>query len=125
MLKKDKDQPLYVISVVAEMLGVHPQTLRLYERDGFVCPKRYNRQRKYSDEDIKKLDMIIQLTRELGVNKAGVEIILRMRDMIDALNNQLEDVLPYLEEETREDVRLRLMRIFSDSLLTVAGKETV
>ncbi|WP_040336135.1 MerR family transcriptional regulator [Candidatus Magnetobacterium casense] len=116
MVKKDKDQPLYVISVVAEMLGVHPQTLRLYEREGFVCPKRYNRQRKYSEEDIERLDMIIQLTRDLGVNKAGVEIILRMRGIIDALNTQLEDVLPYLEEETREDVRSRLMRIFKETV---------
>ncbi|MBF0345533.1 MAG: MerR family transcriptional regulator [Nitrospirae bacterium] len=114
MLKKDKDQPLYVISVVAEMLGVHPQTLRLYEREGFICPKRYNKQRKYSEEDIRKLDLIIQLTRELGVNKAGLEIILRMRNIIDAMSAEFEEVMPYLEEDRRMDFKMRLMRIFKE-----------
>jgi MerR family transcriptional regulator/heat shock protein HspR len=64
---------LYMISVVSEMLGVHPQTLRIYEREGFIRPKRSGgNTRLYSEEDVEKLEMVLRLTRELGVNLAGV-----------------------------------------------------
>ncbi|MBF0566555.1 MAG: MerR family transcriptional regulator [Nitrospirae bacterium] len=114
MVKKSKDQPLYVISVVAEMLSVHPQTLRLYEKEGFICPMRQNNQRKYSDEDIRKLNFIIECTRDLGVNKAGLEIILRMRDTLESLQNEFDEVMDYLEEDRRNYFRERLNRIFQE-----------
>ena len=79
MNQRDRSEPLYMISIVSRMLGVHPQTLRLYEREGLICPKRNNKQRLYSEEDIERINFILQLTRELGVNNAGVEIILRMK----------------------------------------------
>jgi MerR family transcriptional regulator/heat shock protein HspR len=111
---KNKDMPLYGISVVSEMLGVHPQTLRLYEREGFVCPSRHNKQRKYSECDVEKLGMVVKLTREMGVNKAGVEIILRMSQRIDALHGELQDMLMHIEEETRNDFIHRIRKIFSE-----------
>jgi MerR family transcriptional regulator/heat shock protein HspR len=130
MVKKDKDQPLYVISVVAEMLGVHPQTLRLYEREGFINPTRLNNQRKYSDEDIEKLNFIIECTRELGVNKAGLEIIVRMRENLEALHVVFDEIMDYLQgasgpslngaggpspsEDSREYFKARLNRIFQE-----------
>ncbi len=114
MFRRDKTQPLYMISVVAEMLGVHPQTLRLYEREGFVCPKRQNKQRLYSDEDIDKLNFILQLTRELGVNKAGVEIILRMRSTFNSLQSEIDDMMRYLDDDIRDDFRDRLKKIFRE-----------
>jgi len=111
---RNKDMPLYGISAVSEMLGVHPQTLRLYEREGFVCPSRHNKQRKYSECDVEKLGMVVKLTREMGVNKAGVDIILRMHRRIDALNGELQEMLMHLEEATRNDFIDRIRNIFSE-----------
>ena len=79
-----------MISVVADMLDVHPQTLRLYEREGLITPHRTKRARLYSEEDVEKLAMILRLTRELGVNRSGVDIILRLRDRLEALQREME-----------------------------------
>jgi MerR family transcriptional regulator/heat shock protein HspR len=114
MVTRDKKRPLYMISVVAEMLGVHPQTLRLYEREGLIKPKRVGNQRLYSEEDIERLHLILELTRELGVNKAGVDIILRMRERLIALQREAEAMLNCLEEELRRDFQERLRRILSE-----------
>jgi MerR family transcriptional regulator/heat shock protein HspR len=110
---KDKKQPLFMISVVSEMLHVHPQTLRLYEREGLVTPKRTKRQRLYSEEDVERLSMIVRLTRELGVNKAGVEVILRLMHRIEGMQREMEEMMGFLEENTRRDFAERLKRIFS------------
>jgi MerR family transcriptional regulator/heat shock protein HspR len=114
MVIKDKKQPLYMISVVAQMLHVHPQTLRLYEREGLVMPKRTKRQRLYSEEDVDRLSMILRLTRELGVNKAGVEVILRLRQRFEAMQREMEEMMSFLEEDIRRDFAGRLKRIFSE-----------
>jgi MerR family transcriptional regulator/heat shock protein HspR len=90
---KDKKQPLFMISVVSRMLGVHPQTLRLYEREGLITPYRTKRSRLYSQEDVEKLAMILRLTRELGVNRSGVEIILRLRHKVEVLQRELEEAI--------------------------------
>lgn len=108
MNKRDKERPLYLISVVSEMLRVHPQTLRLYERDGLITPRRTKKQRLYSESDVEKLDLILKLTRELGVNKAGVDIILRMRQRMDVLQREMEEMMVFLEDEMRKDFRERL-----------------
>lgn len=113
MVTKDKRQPLYMISVVAELLNVHPQTLRLYERDGLIRPKRSRRQRLYSEEDIERLSFIIELTRDLGVNKAGVDIILRMRRKMIALQREMESMIGCLEGDTRREFELRIRRIMT------------
>ncbi len=85
------DEPVYVISVAARMVNLHPQTLRTYELMGLVKPKRSNGNiRLYSQSDIEKLRQIQRLTDELGVNLAGVEVILHMRQMIEQMQRDME-----------------------------------
>ena len=94
-----RSRPLYTIGVVAEMLRVHPQTLRFYERKGLLKPGRTEgRTRMYSQEDVEELARLIRLTRDLGVNLAGVEIILRLRRRMVEMQQQLEDLLAYVRE---------------------------
>lgn len=88
----DYDEPVYVISVAADILEAHPQTLRMYERKGFVCPRRTDsQQRLYSARDLDDVREIRRLTRDLGVNLAGVEIILKLRRDMDELKKKLRD----------------------------------
>jgi MerR family transcriptional regulator/heat shock protein HspR len=110
----DKKQPVFMISVVSRMLNVHPQTLRLYEREGLITPCRTKRTRIYSQEDVEKLAMILRLTRELGVNRSGVEIILRLRHRIEAFQKEMEEMMHFLEEDIRKDFIKRFRRIFSE-----------
>ncbi|MFI5294721.1 MAG: MerR family transcriptional regulator [Thermodesulfovibrionales bacterium] len=110
MNKKDRKQPLYLISVVSEMLRVHPQTLRLYEKDGLITPRRTKKQRLYSENDVERLNFILQLTREMGVNKAGVDIILRMRHRMEVMQEEMEEMMGLLEEEMRRDFKERLKK---------------
>lgn len=112
--KKDKDKPLYMISVVSRMLEVHPQTLRMYEREGFIRPKRINQQRLYSNEDVERLNLIIKLTKEMGVNKAGVEIILRMKNRLEAIQNEIREMMRFMEDDIRREFEERLRRIFEE-----------
>jgi len=111
---KDKKQPLFMISVVSRILGVHPQTLRLYEREGLITPYRTKRSRLYSQEDVEKLAMILRLTRELGVNRSGVEIILRLRHKVEVLQRELEEAMNFLEDDIRRDFFERFKKIFSE-----------
>jgi MerR family transcriptional regulator/heat shock protein HspR len=84
-----KKKPLYMISVVAEMFDVHPQTLRTYEREGLIRPARTEgNTRLYSEEDLDRIDLILRLTNELGVNLAGVEVILNMRDRMEQMRRE-------------------------------------
>lgn len=88
----------YTISVVAELFEVHPQTLRLYEREGLLKPSRsVGNTRLYTDEDIERLEVILSLTRELGVNLAGVEIILNMREKMNAMQKEFERFIEYVQ----------------------------
>lgn len=87
----DRGRPLYRISVVADMLALHPQTLRVYERKGLIRPSRTTgRTRLYSAEDVEEIRLILRLSRDLGVNLAGVEIILKMRRQMQAMQQELE-----------------------------------
>jgi len=106
--KTDKEQPLYLISIVSKMLDVHPQTLRLYEREGLVSPKRTKKQRLYSEKDVEQLNFILQLTREMGVNRAGVDIILRLRHRMEILQHEMEEMMDFLEEEIRKEFREKI-----------------
>ncbi len=112
--KDRRQQPLLMISVVAKMLNVHPQTLRLYEREGLINPQRTKRARLYSLEDVERLAMILRLTRELGVNRSGVEIILRLRHRLEAFQREIEEMMNFLEEDIRKDFIRRLRKIFSE-----------
>ena len=85
-------EPAYVISIAAARVGMHPQTLRLYERMGLVTPARRGSNRLYSDEDIDRLRQIQRLTQEMGVNLAGVEIILNLLEQVTDLQAELEDL---------------------------------
>jgi len=83
-----------MISAVADKYGVHPQTLRMYEREGLLKPSRSDgNTRLYTDEDLQRLEVILELTRELGVNLAGVEIILNMREKMSAMQVQIEQFI--------------------------------
>ena len=102
----DKGKPLYLISVVADMLKVHPQTLRLYERRGLIKPSRtMGRTRLYSAEDVEEIERVLRLTRDLGVNLAGAEIILKMRRRMWELQRQTEELLQYVRQTSGDDRR--------------------
>ena len=89
-----------MISAVAEQYQIHPQTLRLYEREGLLTPSRSDgNTRLYTDGDLERLEVILKLTRELGVNLAGVEIILNMREKMEAMQNQIEQFVSTLNQE--------------------------
>jgi MerR family transcriptional regulator/heat shock protein HspR len=95
----DRTKPLYMIGVVAQMLDVHPQTLRFYEKKGLLRPSRTEgRTRMYSAEDVEELARLLRLTRDLGVNLAGVEIIIRMRRRMVEMQKQIEDLVAYLRD---------------------------
>jgi MerR family transcriptional regulator, heat shock protein HspR len=93
----------YMISVVAKSYGIHPQTLRLYEREGLLKPSRTEgNTRLYSDDDLKQLEVILNLTRDLGVNLAGIEIILNMRRKMEQMQMDLNEFLAHVREELRK-----------------------
>lgn len=93
----------YTISAVAELYEVHPQTLRLYEREGLLKPSRSDgNTRTYTDVDLERLEIILSLTRELGVNLAGVEIILNMRQKMDEMQREFERFFDYLRSHASE-----------------------
>jgi MerR family transcriptional regulator/heat shock protein HspR len=93
----------YTISAVAEQFDLHPQTLRLYEREGLLKPSRSEgNTRLYTDSDLERLEIILSLTRDLGVNLAGVEIILNMREKMDAMQREFERFVHYLQTHAEE-----------------------
>jgi MerR family transcriptional regulator/heat shock protein HspR len=90
----------YMISVVAKSYGIHPQTLRLYEREGLLKPSRTEgNTRLYSEEDLRQLEVILNLTRELGVNLAGVEIILNMRRKMEQMQQEVSEFVSWVNQE--------------------------
>ena len=99
-MPKSKSKAAYMISAVAEQYDIHPQTLRLYEREGLLTPSRSEgNTRLYTDEDIERLEVILHLTRELGVNLAGVEIILNMREKMGEMQAQIQQFVASLNRE--------------------------
>src|SRR5438477_9816858 len=93
----------FTISAVAEEFDVHPQTLRLYEREGLLKPSRSEgNTRLYTDTDLERLELILSLTRDLGVNLAGVEIILNMHEKMDAVQHEFERFFEYLQSHADE-----------------------
>src|SRR5271155_5067107 len=105
-MTKRKSKGAYMISAVAEMYEIHPQTLRLYERGGLLKPSRTEgNTRLYTDEDLERLEVILKLTRDLGVNLAGVEIILNMRQKMEAMQAQIEQFVSSLNDEISQRSR--------------------
>jgi MerR family transcriptional regulator/heat shock protein HspR len=98
----ERDRPRYMISIAAELVGMHPQTLRIYESKGLIRPKRTpGGTRLYSDADVERLQLIQQLTSELGLNLAGVERVLHLEDQLRRMHRRLERI----EREMHETIR--------------------
>jgi MerR family transcriptional regulator/heat shock protein HspR len=96
----DRGKPYYMISVVSQKYNIHPQTLRLYEREGLLKPSRTEgNTRLYSDEDLEQLETILALTRDLGVNLAGVEIIMNMRRKMERMQSEVNEFMDYVKKE--------------------------
>jgi MerR family transcriptional regulator, heat shock protein HspR len=101
--RKTRGKAGYMISAVAEMYHIHPQTLRLYEREGLLWPSRsVGNTRLYAPEDLKRLEVILSLTRELGVNLAGVEIVLNMRDRMEEMQREMQAFVEFVRKEMTE-----------------------
>lgn len=89
----DYEEPVYLISIVAKVLSIHPQTLRQYEREGLVCPSRTGgKMRLYSQKDIDRIKMILRLTRDLGVNLAGVDVVLQLKEQLDEYEMMIDEL---------------------------------
>ncbi|HEX7554244.1 MAG TPA: MerR family transcriptional regulator [Geothrix sp.] len=102
---RDPRMGAYMIGVVSMRYSVHPQTLRLYEREGLLAPSRTEgKPRLYSDEDLERLEFILNLTRDLGVNLAGVEVVLGLRDRLNRMQEDLERLGQVLEAAGLKDV---------------------
>ena len=100
MATKRKSKGAYMISSVAEMYEIHPQTLRLYEREGLLRPSRSEgNTRLYTDEDLERLEFILNLARDLGVNIAGIAIVLQMRERMEEMNRQMQGFVDYVRTE--------------------------
>ena len=133
-MKKDKDQSKYYhISSVARLYNIHPQTLRLYEREGLLKPSRSDgNTRLYSDEDLRQLEVILNLSRDLGVNLAGIEIILNMRQKIERIEEEINQFLEYIRlnffegrEEEFEKTRMSLVRQSAAKLVIIEKIATI
>jgi len=95
-----KRKAYYTIGVVAKMYNIHPQTLRLYEREGLLKPSRTEgNTRLYTDEDLERLEFILFLTRELGVNLAGVDIILNLKEQMEEMQRQIDQLMDFIQNE--------------------------
>jgi len=117
----DKGKPVYMIGVVAEMLRLHPQTLRMYEKKGLISPSRTEgRTRMYSPEDVEEIARVIRLARDLGVNLAGIEIILKMRRRMMDMQHQIEDLTSHVRSGM-DDTRDAAIRGRSEVLVRAAS----
>jgi len=102
--QRKKAKAGYMISAVADLYKIHPQTLRLYERVGLLMPSRSEgNTRLYTDADLERLEVILNLTRELGVNLAGIEIILNMRDKMAEMQDQMEQFISFVRTEVAKN----------------------
>ena len=121
--RKRGDRRYVMISSVSERFGIHPQTLRLYEREGLIKPVRSaGNTRLYDEETMRRLETILTLTREMGVNLAGVEVILNLKAQMEELQEETDRLLELLEQESMDrrvgiDRRYALVRIRSGKLI--------
>ncbi len=107
-MPKKKKQPLYMISVVSEMFNIHPQTLRAYEREGLIRPARTEgNTRLYSQDDLERIELILRLTNQLGVNLAGVEVILNMREQMEQMRREMAETFERVLRVVGEEVLQR------------------
>jgi MerR family transcriptional regulator/heat shock protein HspR len=117
--RKTRSNAGYMISAVAEMYNIHPQTLRLYEREGLLIPSRSDgNTRLYTQEDLERLETILNLTREMGVNLAGIDIIMNMRRRMHQMQEEMQAFIDYVQKEfvdrtghSREDAQNAMVRV--------------
>ena len=104
MPRKSRNKKAFMISVVAENYGIHPQTLRLYEREGLLKPSRTEgNTRLYTERDMERLELILSLTREMGVNLAGVEVVLNMREKMEQMRKQMQEFVAMVQRELGQE----------------------
>ncbi len=116
----------YMISAVAELYRLHPQTLRLYERVGLLTPSRsQGNTRLYTDSDLERLEVILNLTRELGVNLAGIEIILNMRDKMAEMQTQMEDFIHFVRSEMARNLGASDGQRSKNAIVRTAPRHTI
>lgn len=131
MKEKKETKNYYHISTVSRMFSIHAQTLRLYEREGLLKPSRSGgNTRLYSDEDLRQLGLILNLIRDLGVNLAGVEVILNMREKIERIEKEVNEFLEYIKreffrgrEEEFEARKVSLVRVTPAKIVKIQGDE--
>jgi MerR family transcriptional regulator, heat shock protein HspR len=117
---KKRGRAGYMISAVAELYNLHPQTLRLYERVGLLKPSRSEgNTRLYTDSDLERLEVILTLTREMGVNLAGIEIILNMREKISEMQRQMKAFAEFVQHELSRDLQSVHQKPSRDALMRV------
>jgi MerR family transcriptional regulator/heat shock protein HspR len=108
--KNASEEPVYIISVAAELADVHPQTLRLYERKGLLSPARVHNRRRYSDADIERCRLIQELTQDMGVNLAGVKMVLDMRERLEGMRKRMRSMQEEVEE-LKQDIEERVEQV--------------
>src|SRR5579863_5350540 len=119
-MAKSERKAGYMISAVSEQYGLHPQTLRMYEREGLLKPSRSDgNTRLYTKQDLERLEVIVKLTRDLGVNLAGVEIILNMRERMEEMQHQIEQFVSSLNTEINQRSRPMVSPPPGNSLIPV------
>jgi MerR family transcriptional regulator/heat shock protein HspR len=125
-VKGKKARAGYMISAVAELYKLHPQTLRLYERVGLLKPSRsQGNTRLYTDSDLERLEVILTLTREMGVNLAGIEIILNMREKMAEMHQQMETFTSFVQQELSQGLRSATARPPNNALVRVPQPKNI
>jgi MerR family transcriptional regulator, heat shock protein HspR len=123
---KKKARAGYMISAVATIYKIHPQTLRLYERVGLLKPSRsLGNTRLYTDSDLERLDVILNLSRELGVNLAGIEIILNMRDKMGEMHRQMDQFMHFVQQELAPALRSAQTRGSREAIIHIGSPRIV
>jgi MerR family transcriptional regulator/heat shock protein HspR len=123
MPKKKRAKIGYMISAVAERFSLHPQTLRLYEREGLLAPSRSEgNTRLYTEDDLERLETILNLTRELGVNLAGIEVILNMREKMEELQEEMEEFVQFVNRELERMRDQAMQERFRTALVRVGPR---
>jgi MerR family transcriptional regulator/heat shock protein HspR len=123
--RKKRVKAGYTIGAVADLYKIHPQTLRLYEREGLLRPSRsQGNTRLYTDADLERLEVVLNLTRELGVNLAGIEIILHMRERMMEMEHQMEEFIRYVQQDLARSLGLTADRK-KDALVRVSRPNVI
>lgn len=129
MPRRTRHKAAFMISAVAKSYGIHPQTLRLYEREGLLKPSRTEgNTRLYTQDDIERLELILSLTRDMGVNLAGVEVVLNMRDKMEQMQTQMREFVAMVQREfmrrpaVSNEMKNALVRFAPHDAVPVSGK---